>query len=111
MRCQIDIHLVHQFLILYYLLSGVLRTLWVSQISRQATDHVGKTTSFGAITVGPTILIFPRDNVISHVRGTYFKKFKFLNNSFRKQAVERIREENEMPSIEMMHDSTYTSSL
>src|SRR6266540_4580327 len=77
MRCQIDIHLVHQFLILYYLLSGVFWTLWVPQISRQATDHVEKTTSFGTITMGPTILIFPRDNMIGHLRGTYFKNLNF----------------------------------
>src|SRR5438046_70790 len=59
MWCQINVHFVHQFFVLNYILEHILRALWIPQISGKATKHVREIMVFGASAVGPSILIFP----------------------------------------------------
>src|SRR6266540_3809895 len=67
MRCQINVHFVHQFFVLNYILEHILRALWIPQVSGKATKHVWEIVVFRASAMGPSMLIFPRYDMSGHL--------------------------------------------
>src|SRR5438128_2307050 len=105
-----NVHLIHLLFIFHHDLGCILRTLRISKVSGKTTQHFWKVITIGAVAVGPSLLIFPRYNMVGHLRDKCFNNLKLCIFGFWKhQVVEHLRREVAKPS--MMHDSTYTSSL
>src|SRR5438045_2690332 len=105
-----NVHLIHLLFIFRYDLGCILQTLRISKVSGETAKHIGKVVSIGAVAVGPSFLIFPRCNMVGHLRDKRFNGLKKICILFlEKQAIECLRKEVVKPI--MMHDSTYTSSL
>src|SRR5438105_4504891 len=106
-----NVHLIHLLFIFHNDLGCILQTLRISKVSGEATQHFWKIVTIWVVAVGPSFLIFPRCNMVGHLRDKRFNGLQKKNCIlvFNKQAVERLR--GEVAKTIMMHDSTYTSSL
>src|SRR5207244_4621059 len=95
MRCQVDVYLIHLCFVLDHNLCCIFWALWVTKVPGKVTQHLWKVIPNWAVAVGPSVLIFPWRNVVSHLRDKHYDNLKFLTYSvFRKhQVVERIRRE------------------
>src|SRR5436189_1647806 len=87
-----NVHLIHLLFIFYHHLDCILWTLRVPKVSREATQHLWKIVTIWAVAVGPSLLIFPRCNMVGHLRDKSFNGLKKICILiFEKQAIECLR--------------------